>query len=133
MAKKKNAAKKPGMDRQLLARIITVIVVVLVASGIVVTVIFISNILNRMSGDSFRLTEEDEQSIETIDLERLSELRDKIDDKNKLDEARAGRLRNPFAEPAPEPEPEPLPELIPNEPSAESEATEGTEIISPTE
>jgi len=77
-------------------------VFLLVSAGLVWTGLFVSDTLNKISGDAFMLTEEERSNIEIINLEDLSALRGKIQKKNSLDAPRAGRLRNPFVEYVPE-------------------------------
>ena len=95
--------QKNGEDRRKMAlRVVAVLVFLLVSASLVWTGLFVRDTLNKISGDAFMLSAEERSQIEIINLEELSELRNKIQKKNSLDAPRAGRLRNPFIEYVPE-------------------------------
>jgi len=125
-----------------LARIATVSVMLLSIGAVAAMAVFIYRTMNRIAYSSFTLSEVEQESIETIDLTGLAALQARLDEKNALDEPRAGRPHNPFADisirketvlpsgvtpltpepeppslPAPEPTTEPTPE--PEPPAAE--------------
>lgn len=121
-----------------LARIATATVLLLSIGAVAMMAIFIYQTLNRIAYSSFALSEVEQESIETIDLTGLAALQARLDEKNALDEPRAGRPHNPFADisirketvlpsgvtpPTPEPEPPVSPPPTPEpEPEPEPEA-----------
>lgn len=119
------------------SRIATVVVLFLSIGAIAAMVIFIYRTMNKIAYSSFELSETDQEAIETINLKGLSDLQARLEEKNALDQPRAGRPHNPFAditirketalptgpvsiEPEPEPEPEPVSDPV-EEPEPEPE------------
>jgi hypothetical protein len=95
MAKKK--AKK-GARIKLVSRIAMIGVIIFSVGMITAMIIFVYRTMNTIADSSFSLSEVDEEGIETIDLKGIEELRARLDVKNALDEPRAGRPHNPFAD-----------------------------------
>lgn len=88
---------KTKISRKTAMLIAAIAVTAISLAGTIVAGIFIFKTLEGMSEGAFQLSEKNEETIETINTEQLSELERKIQRKNALDEPRAGRLRNPFA------------------------------------
>ncbi|MEA3249219.1 MAG: hypothetical protein U9Q03_02580 [Patescibacteria group bacterium] len=80
------------------ARMSMVIVILLSAGAVIAMGIFIIRTMNKISGESFTLSEADQEAIEKIDLDGLADLQAGLEEKNALDEARAGRPHNPFSD-----------------------------------
>lgn len=124
------------------ARIATLVVTLLCVGSILAMGLFIFNTIDKFTTSSSPLSESEQEAVETIDLDGLAVLQAKLTEKNALDEARAGRPHNPFADisirketviqPSPtQPEPEPIPEPEPTPDEDLDELPEPEDTIEP--
>ncbi len=108
MAKKRKKTNEQKVSRGKIRMVASILMVTVSLCCIVATGVFVHQTIERITVNAFKLTEEDRESVETIELELLSELEKKIKAKNALDVPREGRLRNPFSERLPIDPPVPL-------------------------
>lgn len=119
MADKKK--KKGKVSVRLLVRIGTLLVLLGSMVALVVTGLYVRDIIAVLSGEMISINGEEEDLIEKVDTDALTDLLKRIEEKNDKETKAPDDRRNPFAKvKEPEPEPEPEPETTP-EPEPEVE------------
>ncbi len=116
------------------ARIATIAVILVSIAAIVAMIVFLYRTMNKIATASFTLSEVDQEAIETIDLAGIEALQSRLNQKNALDEPRAGRPHNPFADIVFRHETAtPSEETVPEPDQEETEDAAGTDAESPAE